>query len=107
MRMMKFIKFLLIWISQQLAIPFWMVGHIHLSLSTATYSDVKILLASLGMNVVVAVGFWLDWRLWRVDKVDHIHILTKQINENRKSISGVAQTTNRIVEEINQMKVYK
>ena len=84
-----------------------MVGHIHLSLSTATLSDVKILLASLGMNVVVAVGFWLDWRLWRVDKVDHIHILTKQINENRKSISGVAQTTNRIVEEINQMKVYK
>ena len=107
MEMMKFIKFLLIWISQQLAIPFWMVGHIHLSLSTATLSDVKILLASLGMNVVVAVGFWLDWRLWRVDKVDHIHILTKQINENRKSISGVAQTTNRIVEEINQMKVYK
>jgi hypothetical protein len=42
-----------------------------------------------------------------VDKVDHTHILTKQINENRRSIGGVAQTTNRIVEEINQMKVYK
>jgi hypothetical protein len=107
MEMMKFIKFLLIWISQQLAIPFWMVGHIHLSLSTASYSDVKILFASLGMNVVVAVGFWLDWRMWKVDKVDHIHNLTKQINENRNSIGGVAQTTNRIVEEINQMKVYK
>ncbi len=105
--MMKFIKFLLIWISQQLAIPFWMVGHIHLSLSTATLSDVKILFASLGMNLIVAVGFWLDWRQLKVDKVDHIHNLTKQINENRRSIGGVAQTTNRIVEEISQMKIYK
>jgi hypothetical protein len=30
---MKFIKFTLIWISQQLAIPFWIVGHIHLSIN--------------------------------------------------------------------------
>jgi len=29
---MKFIKFLLIWISQNLAIPFWMVGHIRYEL---------------------------------------------------------------------------
>ena len=107
MRMMKFIKFLLIWISQQLAIPFWMVGHIHLSLSTDYLSTVKILFASLGLNAVVAVGFWLDWRLWKVDKVDHIHNLTKQINANQRSIGKVAQTTNRIVEEISQMKVYK
>ena len=107
MRMMKFIKFLLIWISQQLAIPFWMVGHIHLSLSTATLSDVKILFASLGMNLIVAVGFWLYWMQMKVDKVYHIHNLTKQINENKRSIGGVAQTTNRIVEEISQMKIYK
>ncbi len=107
MGMMKFIKFLLIWISQQLAIPFWMVGHIHLSLSMATLSGVKILFASLGMNAIVAIGFWLDWRQWKVTKVDHINVLTKQINENRRTIGGVAQTTNRIIEEINQMKVYK
>lgn len=107
MVMMKFIKFLLIWISQQLAIPFWMVGHIHLSLSTASLSDVKILFASLGLNAVVAVGFWLDWRMWRVDKVDHIHNLTKQINANQRSISQNAGNLNRVVEEISQMKVYK
>jgi len=55
----KFIKFVLIWISQQLAIPFWIVGHIHLSLNT--YADIKEIIASLGMNILVAIGFWLDW----------------------------------------------
>ena len=107
MEMMKFIKFLLIWISQQLAIPFWMVGHIHLSLSTDYLSTVKILFASLGLNAVVAVGFWLDWRLWRVGKIDHIHNLTKQINANQRSISQTAGTLNKVVDEISQMKVYK
>ena len=29
---MRFIKFTLIWVSQNLAIPFWVVGHIHLSI---------------------------------------------------------------------------
>ena len=27
----KLIKFTLVWISQNLAIPFWIVGHIHLT----------------------------------------------------------------------------
>ena len=57
--MKEFIKFVLIWISQQLAIPFWIVGHIHLSLNI--YGDIKEIIASLGMNVLVAIGFWLDW----------------------------------------------
>ena len=30
--MKKFIEFLLVWISQNLAIPFWIVGHVHLSI---------------------------------------------------------------------------
>jgi hypothetical protein len=55
----EFTKFVLIWISQQLAIPFWVVGHIHLSLNT--YGDIKEIIASLGMNILVAIGFWLDW----------------------------------------------
>ena len=105
--MKKFITFLLIWISQQLAIPFWLVGHVHLSLNWDVYSDVKILFASLGMNLIVGVGFWLDYKQYSKQKVDHINNLTKQINGNRRSISTVSNTINRIIEEIKQMKVYK
>ena len=104
---MKFIKFILIWISQQLAIPFWMVGHFHLSLSLDIYSDVKILFASLGMNLIVAVGFILDYKQYSKPKVDHIKALNGQINQNRSSITTVTGTINKIVKEISQMKVYK
>ena len=58
--MKKFLVFLVIWISQNLAIPFWIVGHIHLSVNV--YDDIKEILASVGMNLIVAVGFWLDYR---------------------------------------------
>ena len=105
--MKKFITFLLIWISQQLAIPFWMVGHIHLAMSLDVYSDVKILFASLGMNLIVAVGFWLDYKQHSKPKVDHTNYLQKQINDNKKSITHTAQTINKIVGEISNMKVYK
>ena len=57
---MKFVKFLLIWIASNLSIPFWMVGHVHLT--TNIYQDITEILASMGMNIIVAVGFWLDWR---------------------------------------------
>ena len=57
--MKHFIKFLLIWISQNLAIPFWIVGHIHLSIHN--FHDVYELIASLGMNILVAIGFTLDY----------------------------------------------
>jgi hypothetical protein len=105
--MKKFITFLLIWISQQLAIPFWVVGHVHLSMSLDVYSDVKILFASLGMNLIVAVGFWLDYKQYSKPKNDHISELQRQINENRRSSNHVGSTVNRIIEEIKQMKVYK
>ena len=58
--MKRFITFLTIWISQNLAIPFWIVGHIHLS--TNVYEDIKEIGASLGMNIIVAIGFYLDYR---------------------------------------------
>ena len=58
--MKKFLVFLIIWISQNLAIPFWIVGHIHLSVNV--YDDIKEILASVGMNLVVAIGFWLDYK---------------------------------------------
>ena len=58
--MKKFLVFLTIWISQNLAIPFWIVGHIHLSVNV--YDDIKEILASVGMNLIVAVGFYLDFK---------------------------------------------
>ena len=58
--MKQFLSFLLIWISQNLAIPFWMVGHVHLSLNV--YQDMHELIASVGMNILVAIGFFLDYK---------------------------------------------
>ena len=57
---MRFISYLIRWISNNLAIPFWMVGHIHLS--TNIYQDIYEIIASFGMNIIVAIGFWLDWK---------------------------------------------
>jgi len=59
-RITEFIKFLLIWISQQLAIPFWIVGHIHLSIHS--FHDLYEILSSIGMNIIVAVGFYIDYK---------------------------------------------
>ena len=56
----NFIKFLLIWISQQLAIPFWIVGHIHLSVHS--FHDLYEILSSIGMNLIVAMGFYIDYK---------------------------------------------
>ena len=58
--MRNFIEFLLIWISQNLAIPFWVVGHIHLSIHD--FHDVVEIVSSLGMNMIVAAGFVLDYK---------------------------------------------
>lgn len=56
---MKFIKFLLIWISQNLAIPFWVVCHIHLSIHD--FHDVIEIWSSIWMNLIVFVGFMYDY----------------------------------------------
>ena len=59
-RITDFIKFLLVWISQQLAIPFWIVGHIHLSIHS--FHDLYEILSSIVMNIIVAIGFWIDYK---------------------------------------------
>jgi len=64
-RMKFFIKFTLIWISQNLSIPFWMVGHVHLM--TTVYDDVYELIMSLGMNIIVGTGFYLDYKQQKKD----------------------------------------
>ena len=57
--MVGFIRYLIVWISQNLAIPFWMVGHVHLSVNV--YEDIYEIIASFGMNILVAIGFIIDY----------------------------------------------
>ena len=57
--MVRFFKYLIVWISQNLAVPFWMVGHVHLSVNV--YEDIYEIIASFGMNIIVAVGFIIDY----------------------------------------------
>jgi len=56
----KFLEFGLIWYSQQMAIPFWVVGHVHLSLNV--YKDLHEIIASVGLNILVAIGFIIDFK---------------------------------------------
>jgi len=56
----EFVRFFLIWYSQQMAIPFWVLGHVHLHF--VDYGAFYEYLASLLMHLMVAVGFWLDWK---------------------------------------------
>ncbi len=53
-------KYTVVWISQNLAIPFWIVGHIHLSIHS--FHDLYELLASVGMNIIVLIGFIIDYK---------------------------------------------
>ena len=56
---MRLIKFTIIWISQNLAIPFWTIGHVHLM--TSVYADIHEVLMSFGMNIIVFVGFIMNY----------------------------------------------
>lgn len=66
---MSFLRFLVVWIANNLSIPFWVVGHVHLTVNV--YQDIHELIASFGMNVVVAIGFFIEYeetkRLSRAD----------------------------------------
>ena len=39
--------------------PFWTIGHIHLM--TTVYEDAIEIIASCGMNLIVAAGFIIDY----------------------------------------------
>jgi spore cortex formation protein SpoVR/YcgB (stage V sporulation) len=56
------IKYTIVWISQNLAVPFWVVGHVHLSLNI--YDDAIEVISSIGMNIIVFVGFIIDYKKW-------------------------------------------
>jgi hypothetical protein len=62
---MKFLKYTIIWIASNLSIPFWIVGHIHLTMNV--YKDIYEILMSFGMNIIVALGFWLEWKKEKKD----------------------------------------
>jgi hypothetical protein len=64
--MKHFIKYTLVWISQNLSIPFWMVGHVHLSMNV--YKDIHEILMSLGMNIIVGIGFIIDYKQTKNEK---------------------------------------
>lgn len=54
------LKFTITWIASNLSIPFWMVGHVHLT--TNVYEDIHEIIASLGMNIIVAIGFIIEYK---------------------------------------------
>jgi hypothetical protein len=66
--MKYFLKYTLSWVSQNLSIPFWMVGHIHLS--TNVYEDIYEILASIGMNLIVVAGFIHDFIEYKKEKTN-------------------------------------
>ncbi len=56
----RFLIFMVTWIASNLSIPFWVVGHVHLNLNI--YHDLIEILSSMGMNIIVAVGFWIEYK---------------------------------------------
>ena len=43
-----------------MAIPFWVIGHVHLHF--ATWHDAYEYSLSIFLHLMVAVGFWIDWK---------------------------------------------
>jgi hypothetical protein len=37
-----------------------MVGHVHLTVNI--YEDIYEIIASFGMNIIVAIGFWISYK---------------------------------------------
>lgn len=64
--MKDFLKYLVVWISENLSIPFWVVGHIHLTMNI--YEDLYEILASLSMNIIVLIGFFISYKEWKKNK---------------------------------------
>jgi hypothetical protein len=59
-KLKRFFRFTIVWIACNLSIPFWVVGHVHLSLNI--YEDIIEVFTSIGMNIIVAIGFWFNWK---------------------------------------------
>jgi len=68
--MKHFLVYLITWIASNLSIPFWMVGHVHLTLNV--YHDLVELWSSVGMNLLVAIGFYLEWKEYRKNVTSNV-----------------------------------
>ena len=66
--MKYFLKYSLSWVSQNLAVPFWTIGHIHLM--TSVYADIQEVIMSMGMNLIVAAGFIHDFIEYKKEKTN-------------------------------------
>jgi hypothetical protein len=67
---MKYLlRYTLSWVSQNLAVPFWTVGHIHLM--TTVYADIHEVIMSMGMNIIVATGFIVDFIEYKREKINN------------------------------------
>jgi hypothetical protein len=64
-------KFIIRWVGSNLAVPFWVVGHIHLSINI--YEDIYEILVSFGMNIIVIWAMWLDWKESKEKKIPNKH----------------------------------
>jgi hypothetical protein len=63
---MEFFKFFIRYVASKLAVPFWVVGHIHLTMNV--YDDIKEILMSIGINILVLLAFWYEWTEVRNEK---------------------------------------
>jgi hypothetical protein len=63
---MDFLKFTIVWMGSNLAIPFWVVGHVHLTMNV--YEDIYEIISSFGMNILVLMAFWLEWEKHKKEK---------------------------------------
>ena len=58
--MKRFVIFTITWIASNLTIPFWVVGHVHLTFNI--YEDIYEIITSFWLNILVAIGFWIEWK---------------------------------------------
>jgi hypothetical protein len=64
---MSFLSYAIRWIGSNMALPFWIVGHVHLTMNV--YKDIYEIIASLGMNIIVALAFWMEWNDYKKNKI--------------------------------------
>ena len=77
-RFKEFFIFFIGWVACNLSVPFWVVGHVHLTLNI--YDDIKEIIVSFGMNIIVAIGFWLEWK--KNNKMDILSKILKEVPDD-------------------------
>ena len=89
---MSLIIYAIRWIGSNMAMPFWIVGHIHITMNV--YEDIYEILASLGMNIIVALAFWMDWNDQK-KKIKSLDILKIRVIIKKKNNGSTTFNTRR------------